>query len=372
MRIRTISAAAVLFAVGILDGCIDAQTEQACVSDADCNGVRICTSAGVCMWPEGIDASGEVEREDAQAPDEIDASEMPSFEIPGVPGEPDGGDFGRPDAAPGADAGDAHADTGVECPEALPRARVQGGEWQTDSFTTIPLETVEFDASPSTGDIARYEWSIIERPVGSTQRLVPDSSVENPKLFLDLVGVYRIQLRVDSAGDTDSSCSSTTIIEIDACACDSDVTVQLTWDTPADPDQTDEFGTDVDLHYLHENGRWNEPPWDIFWRNSTADWESRGHGESPTLDIDDTNGAGPEHIKHSDLERVNYRVGAYYYSDSTLGESYATVRIYVHGQLEHEHSDKLLEGTGTFWDVASIRGPSGGITPIDRITQGFP
>ncbi|MFP4598353.1 MAG: hypothetical protein ACLFVJ_08875 [Persicimonas sp.] len=90
------------------------------------------------------------------------------------------------------------------------------------------------------------------------------------------------------------------------------------------------------------------------------------------MDIDDTNGAGPEHINHSDLERVNYRVGAYYYSDSTLGESYATVRIYVHGQLEHEHANKLLETTGTFWEAASIRGPSGGITPIDRVTRGFP
>ena len=48
--------------------------------------------------------------------------------------------------------------------------------------------------------------------------------------------------------------------------------VQLTWHTPADPDETDNFGSDLDLHFLHPNGDWWDIPWDIHWMNLHPDW----------------------------------------------------------------------------------------------------
>lgn len=356
MKIQSVFALTTFIATAFFAGCIDHDTEQACVSDADCLDSRICTSSGACVEPEGSD---EEQRVDAGAP-------TPDSELPIEP-RPDV-DAGRePDATEDATE-DANED--VECPQASPRARVQGGEWQTDSLTTIPLETVEFDASPSTGDVVRYEWTIIERPEGSTQRLVPASSAENPRLFLDLAGIYVIQLRVFSEQDAGASCASTATIEINACPCDNDIHIQLTWDTPNDRDQTDNNGTDLDLHYLHPNGRWTHAPWDIYFRNPTADWNDSGSG--PSLDIDDTDGAGPENINHSGLDNLTYATGVYYYSDRGLGGSYATVRIYVRGQLEYEYKTKHLEETGIFWEVASIRWPSGDVIPTGHITMGFP
>ncbi|MFP4598444.1 MAG: choice-of-anchor D domain-containing protein [Persicimonas sp.] len=257
------------------------------------------------------------------------------------------------------------------CPEAVAKAALQGSSPRGDTIETIPLNTVEFDGSDSNdpdGSIDRYEWTILSRPNGSTQRLTPDSSVENPRLFLDLAGVYEVELKVyDDEGA--ASCGDPAVITIIA-EPDDDVHVQLVWDTPSDPDQTDDHGTDLDLHYVHPNGRWNESPWDIFWRNRTADWDDNGSG--PSLDIDDTNGAGPENINHSGLDNLTYRTGVYYYSDSGLGASYATARVYVRGQLELEIKNKYMPGTGSFWDVATIQWPSGDVVPISRMYQGFP
>ncbi len=257
------------------------------------------------------------------------------------------------------------------CPEAVAKAALQGSSPRGDTIETIPLNTIEFDGSDSSdpdGSIDRYEWTILSQPNGSTQRLTPDNSVEDPRLFLDLAGVYEVELKVyDDEGA--ASCGEPAIITIIA-EPDDDVHVQLVWDTPSDPDQTDEHGTDLDLHYVHPNGRWNNPPWDIFWRNTTADWGDSGSG--PSLDIDDTNGAGPENINHSGLDNLTYRTGVFYYSDAGLGASYATVRVYVRGQLELEIKNKYMPGTNSFWDVASISWPSGEVTPISRMYQGFP
>ncbi|WP_168210668.1 choice-of-anchor D domain-containing protein [Persicimonas caeni] len=260
------------------------------------------------------------------------------------------------------------------CPTAKARAWIQGTNRQQTTIETIPLNTIQFDGSQSTdqnGTVERYEWTILSRPQGSTQRLLPANNIEQPRLFLDLAGEYEIELKVyDDQGA--ASCGDPAIITIIAVPED-DVHVQLVWDTPSDPDQTDTFGTDLDLHYLHPNGRWDDPPWDIFWRNPQADWGTQGSGaDDPSLDIDDTDGAGPENINHSGLENLTYKTGVYYYSDNTLGASYATLRVYVRGQLELEIENKYMPRTGSFWDAAIITWPSANVTNISRMYQGFP
>jgi hypothetical protein len=201
--------------------------------------------------------------------------------------------------------------------------------------------------------------------------MLPDNHSVTPRLFIDLIGTYQIGLEVtDQTGAR--SCRRQAVVTIVAAPNDDDVYIQLVWDTPEDPDQTDNFGTDLDLHYLHPNGQWDEAPWDIFWRNPNEDWGVQGDGsDDPSLDIDDT-GAGPENIRHSGLENVTYRVGAYYYSDNTLGESYATLRVYTHGTLAIEMANHHMPRTGAFWEAALIHGNSLTVSPIDRLHQGFP
>jgi hypothetical protein len=260
------------------------------------------------------------------------------------------------------------------CPTAQATAWVQGSSTQQTSIQTDPLNTIQFDGSNSTdsdGSVTGYEWTILSRPQGSTQRLLPNSTEVNPRLFLDLAGTYEVELKaIDDQGAY--SCGAPAVITIVATP-NTDIHVQLVWDTPSDPDQSDSFGTDLDLHYLHPNGQWDSEPWDIFWRNPTADWGvTNDASDDPSLDLDDEDGAGPEEINHSDLENVQYRAGVYYYSDNTLGASYATLRVYWQGQLSIEIENQYMPRTGSFWDAVLIDGGSGNTTDISRMYQGFP
>jgi hypothetical protein len=148
------------------------------------------------------------------------------------------------------------------------------------------------------------------------------------------------------------------------------------WRTPGDPDETDvgfNAGSDVDLHVLHPNGCWNDTTWDCFFNNTNADWGIRGSDDGDAaLEIDDTDGAGPEIISVSRPESLSYRVGVHYYDDHGYGVSFASIRIYVFGILAAEFLDQELVGTDYWWEVATIEWPSGTVTPIDRVFNAEP
>lgn len=264
-----------------------------------------------------------------------------------------------------------------ECPEAVAEGKVEGGSRLKTSLNTLPLETIVFDGTDSQdpdGEVERYEWSIIDRPADSTARLTPNSNVEQPELFLDLAGTYKVELVVyDDKGA--ASCGEQAIVEIRAVP-NEDIHIQLVWDTPSDTDQTDTTGADLDLHYLNKKHAkaWNEAPWDIFWHNKTADWgEENRKADDPSLDIDDTDGAGPENVNHDEpVTGQSYAVGVYYYDDHGFGPSYATVRIYIDSELKKEYKNKFLSGTFEFWKVGLIEWPTKNIYKRDEKSTGFP
>ena len=155
---------------------------------------------------------------------------------------------------------------------------------------------------------------------------------------------------------------------------DTDMYIELTWDTPADPDQTDTFGTDLDLHllYPHQDGMWSQAPWDIYWLNPTAEWGNPGPDDDPVLVIDDSDGAGPEAIRFDSPEAgLVYSIGAYYYADNGYGPSYATLRVYVNGLLDYEYANQFLAAAGTFWLAATITWPTT-VTAVNQVSQGVP
>jgi hypothetical protein len=266
--------------------------------------------------------------------------------------------------------------SGNRCPNAEVSGSVQGQMQSGTQISTLPLETIELDGSVSSdpdGSVQQYEWSIIDRPQDSTADLTPSSSVEQPKLFLDLAGHYTVELVVyDDQGTR--SCGSRALVEIDAQP-NEEISVQLVWRTPADADETDTNGTDLDLHYLNSQAsEWNTAPWDIFWHNRSADWGQNNYsGDDPSLDIDDTDGAGPENINHDEpSSNRSYTVGVYYYDDNGFGPSYATVRIYIDGALQKEYKDKYLADTFDFWKTAVIDGASKQIYKRDKMFEDFP
>jgi hypothetical protein len=120
----------------------------------------------------------------------------------------------------------------------------------------------------------------------------------------------------------------------------------------------------------HQNAGdvWDDPVWDCYYRNAQPEWGVSGDlVDNPTLDIDDTNGAGPENINLSKPEvGVTYDVAALYYrSTSTFGspdndprvehESLVSVRVYVRGELLAEWVDQALDHEKDLWWVASLR-----------------
>lgn len=265
--------------------------------------------------------------------------------------------------------------TDASCPTASARGRESGATSWTSTVDTDPLETVELDGSFSSdpdGSISQYQWSIIERPADSTTRLTPSSSATRPNLYVDVVGTYRVELKVyDDEGVAD--CGPPAVVEINAIP-DDDLYAQLTWNTPADSDPTDDNGTDLDLHYLNTQGSWNQSPWDCFWHNKNPNWGDSGSAsDDPNLVIDDTNGAGPESVRHDGhVSGQDYELGVYYQNDEGFGPSYASLRIYHQGQLEGEWLNKFLEGTGDFWRVAVFTGEPSTVYTRDTKYNGFP
>lgn len=282
-------------------------------------------------------------------------------------------------------------------------------EVRTNHYDVAPLEIIVLDGSPSIdpeGRVVRWEWSIVSRPDGSTSEIVEsftdpqrpadggepdDPTTPEARFFVDLAGTYEIELRVyDELGQASCDPLSAARVTVEAVP-DRDLHVQLVWHTPADPDETDSFGTDLDLHLRHANGHdaWGNAAngWDCFYSNKTPDWGVQGDpNDDPSLDIDDTNGAGPENINLSQPEEGGrYSIGAVYFrSESTFGLenmdprtahlSLATVRIYARGELLFELIDREMTRTDQLWHVADLewcgddlRCPM--VTPVDRLYQ---
>jgi hypothetical protein len=250
-----------------------------------------------------------------------------------------------------------------------------------------PLDIITLDGTPSSdpgGEVRKWRWTVVDRPQGSVS--VPVESFADPRrpadggepddettpqalFFVDLAGQYTIELQVvDNLGQTSCEPKAVERVVVDAVP-DKDLHVQLVWSTPEDPDETDNKGTDVDLHVRHQNAGefWSDSVWDCYFRNINPDWGAQGDVvDNPTLDIDDTNGAGPENVNLSRPEPgVTYDIGAIYFrSESTFGDperdprqehsSLVTVRVYAKGELLAEWVDRELERVAQLWWVASV------------------
>jgi hypothetical protein len=265
------------------------------------------------------------------------------------------------------------------CPAAVIRARSleTDDEWRMGTLNARPLDTVILDGSLSSdpdapgqpqNGIARYEWRIVEQPEDSGAALVPNATAPTPNMFLDLHGRYVVELRVyDSQGLETCEPARVTIHAL----TDEDIHVQLVWHTPGDSDERDDFGSDLDLHFLHPRGRWNFEPWDCHWQNTSPNWGAPGAGDDPGLDIDDTTGAGPENINLTNPEPVEYEIGVFYYSDASFGPSDVTIRVFLGGRLVYEHLDRPLRDQ-QFWQVAVVDWAELEVRDMDNVFRGFP
>ena len=188
----------------------------------------------------------------------------------------------------------------------------------------------------------------------------------------------------DQCGGTCGECAEAEYCSVDGqCIAPAEdaIVLHVVWDTPLDPNQTDEgpdAGADMDLHFTHPNASWAdidedgtpEPwfdqVWDCFWFNPAPEWVlgDPAADDDPSLDLDDTDGAGPEIVSLGVPEDgTTYRIGVHYWNDHDFGMSAASVKIFLYGDLVTTIGPVDLVDSD-MWDVATIQWPSGVITPV--------
>jgi hypothetical protein len=260
----------------------------------------------------------------------------------------------------------------VDCPTAV--IIVEEGE------EVIPQTVLHLDGSQSYapyGPVVKWLWDV-DQPDGSQENFVPTASDSNPVFAANVVGVYTFRLRVWDENNTES-CPGPAEFKV-VVQPDQAIHVELTWVTEADLDETDTgfaAGTDLDLHFTHPSATgpdldqdglpdpWFDKKWDCFWYNGEPDWGSfdPNANDNPSLDRDDTDGAGPENLNLAVPEDdTTYLVGAHYWQSNGFGDVEATVRIFSYASEIYVKSQALMERD--MWKVATVHWPSVQVVPF--------
>lgn len=250
-----------------------------------------------------------------------------------------------------------------QCPTAIGRGSLRedpSQRWAAELPWAAPLQTLELDGRDSFSPDGRnlsYNWRVIEQPADSVQGLRPISSDPTNdarrEFFLPITGRYIFELQVED--DTGIPGCGPALVTVTATP-QRRLSIELTWRTPDDPDETDSVGSDLDLHLAKiGEGHWFDERWDTFFGNTNPNWNP----ERPSLDWDVVNGRGPETITLDNPQDCQwYAVGVHYFA-FRWGPSYANIRIFADGQLIFERLNVALRQEADFWDVGRLHWPSG-------------
>ena len=219
---------------------------------------------------------------------------------------------------------------------------------------------LESEVANCDGQAIAYEWSVTQ-PEGSVSVFLPSSAHPTPTFEANVAGEYSFELQ--SFGQDGTLCTTPHRFML-AVLPNTALHIELLWHTPGDPDETDEgpeAGADLDLHMARvwaddEEAAWFNVPFDCFWFNANPNWGSLDPmvDDDPSLDRDDTDGAGPENLNLNITEEdASYEIMVNVWSDHGFGESLATVRIYVMGALVYEKANvSLMHNDG--WEVGTL------------------
>jgi hypothetical protein len=142
--------------------------------------------------------------------------------------------------------------------------------------------------------------------------------------------------------------------------------VQLSWDTGPD--------SDIDLHLLRPGGSVNTSN-DCYYGNCQGgglDWGVAGTAGNPILDVDDTQGYGPENIViGSGAESGSFRIIVRNF-DGTPNTK-ATVKVFLNEvEVQRWTSLNLDSGVRDYWQVGNVNVVSGTTTTIGTYSTSAP
>jgi hypothetical protein len=225
----------------------------------------------------------------------------------------------------------------------------------SEATSIRPLTRIYFDGRGSYSPrdptnpalITTYAWEIVSYPAGADPELFGMQGQASSLLnfWAPLVGAYDVRLTVwDETGiqSADGQSSHIVIGSLPSTA----LFVQLTWD---------DVTSDQDLHLmkLPEATDLCVEPWDCYFGNRQPAWFSEqplAEVGNPSLDIDDTDGLGPEAISIAEPEPGTYRIATHAWRAD--GPTRNTVRVYVHGELAGEYQRTV--GPEQAWRIADV------------------
>ncbi len=283
----------------------------------------------------------------------------------------------------------------VDCPK--PVIIIEQGE-QVKPQTVLNIHGEQSTSGSAGGSIVSYSWTV-DQPEENKFILLPTASSPTVTHEVNIGGEYVYCLDVCDSQYCSSDpkcggavCKTVNVIPDKAIHC------ELTWNTPADDDQFNEGedeGADMDLHFAHPfaamtdidgDGKpdpWFHVPYDAFWFQKNPQWETPNPDgkDNPSLDRDDTDGAGPENINlDSPVAGRVYRIGVHYWDDHGYGASYPRLKCYIWGQPVFDF-DMNVTGQAMYkcdmWNAVEIAWPQQTVTLLRntdnslKITKGY-
>jgi hypothetical protein len=203
---------------------------------------------------------------------------------------------------------------------------------------------------PNGFSIVSYDWTIIEKPEGSSAVLgsgIADRNGFQP----DLAGAYTMELVVENDRCMRSEPCTVTINAVPS----ENLWIEVHWE---------HAGDDMDLHLIQNNGSY-ESDSDCYYGNCIPDamgsilsWGDTGALDDPRLDLDDIEGTGPENINIEEPSQGLYSVVVHDFPSSVYEDDNAvTVRIHLDGEMVFEKT-KVIAGEDQYVPFAMIEWPS--------------
>lgn len=236
---------------------------------------------------------------------------------------------------------------------------------QVRPLDDVVLTAARSSAPPGRSLVSR-QWRLVSRPTESTVVLLTPTGPTTAFAFnssgqtrrgLDVAGTFVVGLTVtDSLGDRSAE-ATITLQAVPSLG----VTVQLTWDHPS---------ADMDLHLVRNGGNFRSAD-DCHFGNCRTGLNWGGGEANPSLDVDDTDGFGPETITMDDPAAGTYRVMVHFWaSHGSPSEVPCIIKVYLGASLAREYRRTLTrEGAtgGDVWQVADIIVPGSTLSDVDDV-----